>query len=1127
MSIDQGNLSRLVRIMPCLNLCVRTESIVRVARKFCRPLIAIGCALVAALPWSVSAQDEIEIAVVEREEPVDFDKDVLPLLRRSCLACHNASEAESDLILESAETILTGGSLGPAVEPGNADESLLLQVSAFQVDPVMPPEDNDVEAPPLTPEELGLIKLWIEQGAKASALSATAMEFEKLPTGLNPVYSIAMSQDGQYLAAGRSNQVFMYHLPSRRELTRLTDPQLLESGIYSNPGVAHLDLVQSMAFSPDGMRLATGGFRTVKIWDRSPTQIVADVAVEGESIASMVKRGDGEQLAFGTESGHVLVFDPISAQVGKKFKAHEGPVSGLDYLADGQLVTTSADKTIKRWNLETGELSGTPIDVPQPATSLLVAKDNAAVAVALSDNKIQVWSIAGFDREPASPAPTSEGAAGDAAEAGEGDDEETAAANEETEAVVQEVVQLAPELELTGHGKPATRLIRFDDVGNVIVSVSADSTARMWSLLDGKMVRQFNHGAPVADVVVNAEQTRLVTCGANKSVKIWDAQKGNQLHEFKGDLNLTISNDFAQRELSLRQRHVQLAKSDLDEANKRKTAEEENQKKADEALTVATTDRAAKKEAADQAVAAKMNADAELVKAQELLVAAQKMVEVATNKVNEANAAMQTAQNGANQAKTASETSTNQFRAALAELAPIRDSVEKDSSNPELLAQLQAKLKALSDLTEKQRIATEQKTMMDQQLMAATEMQQAAALEKQTADKGMAEAQAAIAPAEKAANDLAAPATKATDELTTAERNLASAQRTAERAKDSVAKATEIIPSYESAVASAEEDQKRAEEAKQQAGAALGQADHPMRTLALDAQRGLVFSGDESGQLKSWDLETAAPVESFDTGEVAISHATMVPSGALVLVGENRIRVIQQGGDWNLTHAIGTPDGESPFVDRVTALDFDPSGQRLAIGGGDPSRSGEIAIVDLASMTVERMFEEPHSDSVWCVRFSPDGKQLATSAADRFVKLFDVETGEFVRAFEGHTHHVLSVGWSADGRQLASSSSDKSVKIWDALTGDQKRTITGFGKEVTGIEFVSLDNNVAVSCGDKSVLIKRADNGGNIRGFGGFADFVFCVDVSSDGRLIAAGGQDSVVRVWTNDGKIFAELRPE
>ncbi|MGH7918171.1 MAG: hypothetical protein ACREQE_11925, partial [Candidatus Binataceae bacterium] len=53
------------------------------------------------------AEDKvIPIAEVKRDTPVDFEKEVLPLLKRSCVACHNATKAESGLVLETPQSII-------------------------------------------------------------------------------------------------------------------------------------------------------------------------------------------------------------------------------------------------------------------------------------------------------------------------------------------------------------------------------------------------------------------------------------------------------------------------------------------------------------------------------------------------------------------------------------------------------------------------------------------------------------------------------------------------------------------------------------------------------------------------------------------------------------------------------------------------------------------------------------------------------------------------------------------------------------------------------------------------------------------------------------------------------------
>lgn len=97
-----------------------------------------------------------------REGSVSFEKDVLPVLERSCAECHSAKENFSNLRLDTAEAILKGGDLGKVLEPGNPDESsLYLRVA-------LPQDDLDfmpVEGDPLTEDEVETLRQWIEQGA--------------------------------------------------------------------------------------------------------------------------------------------------------------------------------------------------------------------------------------------------------------------------------------------------------------------------------------------------------------------------------------------------------------------------------------------------------------------------------------------------------------------------------------------------------------------------------------------------------------------------------------------------------------------------------------------------------------------------------------------------------------------------------------------------------------------------------------------------------------------------------------------------------------------------------------------------------------------------------------------------
>jgi WD40 repeat protein len=204
------------------------------------------------------------------------------------------------------------------------------------------------------------------------------------------------------------------------------------------------------------------------------------------------------------------------------------------------------------------------------------------------------------------------------------------------------------------------------------------------------------------------------------------------------------------------------------------------------------------------------------------------------------------------------------------------------------------------------------------------------------------------------------------------------------------------------------------------------------------------------------------------------------------------------------------------FADRVVALHFSPDGKYFATGGGAATEDGEVKIFDVAGKLVVD-FKTSHSDTVLGVCFSPDSTKLATCGADKFVKVWEVPSGKLLKSFEGHTHHVLDVGWKSDGKFLASGGADNNVKVWDYEKGEQARTINAHQKQITRLVFVGKTNNFLTSSGDASVKLWNVDSGGNQKTYSGAADFLFAVSASADGKLVATGGEEGVVRIYNGE----------
>ena len=317
-----------------------------------------------------------------------------------CLDCHGAQEPEARLVLESFDLLMKGGESGAVIVPGKSDDSLLVKMIEGRAEKdgkklIMPPGKKREK---LKPEQIALIRAWIEAGARPPAeFKPRELVVPKIEPKVPPrkaVNALAYAPGPKLVAAARYGEVELRSAESHAVLRALK----------GNRGS-----VNALAFSPDGKLLfAAGGeagwLGEVRQWDLADDRLVHLFAGHRDAIYSVAVSPDGKTLATGSYDQKIKLWNIATGEEIKTLSGHNGAVFGLAFRPDGKiLASASADRTIKLWDVASGERRDTLSQPLKEQYGVAFSPAGNRLAAGGVDNRIRVWQISASAAETTNP----------------------------------------------------------------------------------------------------------------------------------------------------------------------------------------------------------------------------------------------------------------------------------------------------------------------------------------------------------------------------------------------------------------------------------------------------------------------------------------------------------------------------------------------------------------------------------------------------------------------------------------------------------------------------------------------------------------------------------------------------